>query len=274
MQAFDKRQSDDYASDPHSSYWSVLAARLSEYAVYVRRDATSHPRALWLRDVVLRTRADDLCREGPNGVSFADAAKIDGPEWARWLLDGVVGAGAEEVCDIAQRAAACAKRALSEAAYARKKAWAKWLEKALERGAGIAHKWASRPNRSVAQLAKVKDGVVHTHPDEVLQIRRQVWEAKWNRPDSDPSRALIVFQQLKQAAERDQMEPITPAMVLDALRSFAGTKGLGLDLWHPKGVMSWPSEAIDDLVGLLNSDRKSTRLNSSHSQQSRMPSSA
>ncbi len=253
VQLFDKRQADDYASDPHSSFWCVLAARLSEYAAYSRIDATSHPRACWLRDVVLKSRAEDICSAGPDGVSFADAAKIDGPEWARWLTDGLFGAGAEEVRDIAQRAAAYAKRALSEAAYARKKAWAKWLDKALERGAGIAHKWASRPNRAAAQLAKVKDGVVHTHPDEVLQIRRQVWQAKWNRPDNDPSRALAIFQQLKLAAEHDQMEPITPSMVLDALRSFAGTKGLGLDLWHPKEVMSWPSEAIGDLVGLLNS---------------------
>ena len=42
-------------------------------------------------------------------------------------------------------------------------------------------------------------------------------------------------------------------MVHRALAAFAGTKGLGLDLRHPKEVMSWPGEAIDDLVGFLNS---------------------
>ena len=48
---------------------------------------------------------------------------------------------------------------------------------------------------------------------------------------------------------------------------------------HPKNVYingeKWePQDKLVDLVGNLASDRKSTRLNSSHSGESRMPSSA
>ena len=152
----------------------------------------------------------------------------------------------------AQLASSLAKKALAKASYQRKRSWALLLEKAMDKGAGIAHKWASRPSRVVAQLAKVKDGLVHTHPDEVLAIRRQVWQAKWNRPDNDTPRALEFFHSLKLAAQGEQMETITPSMVHRALAAFAGAKGLGLDLRHPKEVMSWPSEAIDHLVGLFN----------------------
>ena len=47
------------------------------------------------------------------------------------------------------------------------------------------------------------------------------------------------------------METITPSMAHRALAAVAGAKGLGFDLWHPKEVMSWPSEAIDDLRSRL-----------------------
>ena len=258
VQLFDKRQADDLSSDPVSSFWSVLAARLSEYARFVDMARLAHPRAIWLRGEVLRSRAHSLLVEQlPDGSSYAQNVGTEARAWATWLTNGISAASLTEVQEKAQLASSLAKKALAKASYQRKRSWGQWLEKALEKGAGIAHKWASRPNRAVAQLAKVKDGLVHTHPDEVLAIRRQVWQEKWNRPDNDTSRALELFHSLKLAAQGEQMETITPSMVRRALAAFAGTKGLGLDLWHPKEVMSWPSEAIDDLVGLLNSIEES-----------------
>ena len=62
-----------------------------------------------------------------------------------------------------------------------------------------------------------------------------------------------------------------PARVYDRLREFA-------DMWATRGVRAWAEGwwempvTVGDLVGRI--DRKSTRLNSSHSRASRMPSSA
>ena len=253
VKLFDRRAADEFAPDQVSAYWSVLAARLFEYARYVDTAKLAHPRAIRLRERVLRTRGHEVVEQPPDGTSLAQSVGIDAQAWARWLTLGIHVASLTEVQEKAQLASSLAKKALAKASYQRKKSWARWLEKAMDRGAGIAHKWASRPNRVVARLAKVKDGLVHTHPDEALAIRRQVWQAKWNRPDNDTPRALELFHSLKLAAQGGQMEAITPSMVRRALAAFAGTKGLGLDLCHPKEVMSWPSEAIDDLVGLFNS---------------------
>ena len=236
-----------------SSFWSVLAARLFEYAKYVDTARLAHPRAVWLRDKVLRSRGHGVVEQLPDGTSLALSVGTEARAWATWFTNSISVASLTEVQEKAQLASSLAKKALAKASYQRKRSWALWLEKAMGRGAGIAHKSASRPNRVVAQLAKVKDGFVHTHPDEVLAIRRQVWQAKWNRPDNDTPRALELFHSLKLAAQGEQMETTTPSMVHRALAAFAGAKGLGLDLWHPKEVMSWPSEAIDDLVGLFNS---------------------
>ena len=253
VELFDKRQADDFATDPVSSYWSAPLARLLEYARYVDTARLAHPRAIWLRDEVLRSRGHDVVEQLPDGTSLAQSVGTEARAWATWLTIGISVASLTEVQEKAQLASSLAKKALAKASHQRKKSWALWLERAMGRGAGIAHKWASRPNRAVAQLAKVKDRLVHTHPDEVLAIRRQVWQAKWNWSDNDTPRALGLFHSLKLAAQGEQMETITPSMVHRALAAFAGTKGLGLDLWHPKEAMSWPSEAIDDLVGFLNS---------------------
>ena len=255
VKLFDKRQADDFATGPVSPYWSVLAARLFEYARYVDTARLAHPRAIWLRDEVLRTRGPKVVEQLPAGTSLALSVGTEARAWATWPTSGIRFASLTEAQEKAQLAPSLAKKALAKASYQRKKSWALWLEKAMGKGAGIVHKWASRPNRVVAQLAKVKDGIVHTHPDEVLAIRRQVWQAKWNRPgnDTDTPRALELFHCFKLAAQGEQMETITPSMVRRALAAFAGAKGLGFDLWHPKEVMSWPSGAIDDLVGLFNS---------------------
>ena len=225
VKLFDKRQPDEYASDQVSAYWSVLAARLFEYARYVDTARLAHPRAIWLRDKVLRTRGDEVVEQPPDGTSFAQSVGTDARAWATWLTRGIHVASLTQVQEKAELASSLAKKALAKASYQRKKSWALWLEKAMDKGAGIAHKWASRPNRVVAQLAKVKDGLVHTHPDEVLAIRRQVWQAKWNRPDNDTSRALELFHSLKLAAQGEQMETITPCMVRRALAAFAEHQG-------------------------------------------------
>ena len=60
---------------------------------------------------------------------------------------------------------------------------------------------------------------------------------------------------------------------------FTGNKGLGEELKFSKTPKVLPETALKDallhfFISSFRSDRKSTRLNSSHSQQSRMPSSA
>ena len=174
VKLFDKRQADDLATDPVSSYWSVLAARLFEYARYVDTGRLARPRAIWLRDEVLRTRGRKVVEQLPDGTSLALSVGAEARAWATWLTSGISVAFLAEVQEKAQLASPLAKKVLAKASYQRKKSWAPWLEKAMDKGAGVAHKWASRPNRVVARLAQVKDGLVRTHPDEVLAIRRQV----------------------------------------------------------------------------------------------------
>ena len=213
VKLFDKRQAvlHDFATHPVSSYWGFLAARLLEYARYVDTARPAHPRAIWLRDEVLRTRGRKVVEQLPDGTPLALSVGIEARAWATWLTSGISVASLTEVQEKAQLAPSLAKMALAKASYQRKKSWALWLEKAMDRRAGIAHNWASSPNRVVAQLAKVKDGFVHTHPDEVLAIRRQVWQAKWNRPDNDTPRALELFHSFKLAAQGEQMETLHPA---------------------------------------------------------------
>ena len=73
-------------------------------------------------------------------------------------------------------------------------------------------------------------------------------------------------------------KPVNVVSVVKALSALVATVGLvgasGLAIADP----NWPSKPITIIVpfpaGGGTEDRKSTRLNSSHSQQSRMPSSA
>ena len=86
VQLFDKRQADDCSTDPVSSFWSVLAARLFEYAKYFDMARLAHPRAIWLRDEVLRSRAQLLLVEQlPDGTSLAQSVGAEAQAWATWL---------------------------------------------------------------------------------------------------------------------------------------------------------------------------------------------
>ena len=97
-----------------------------------------------------------------DGTSYAQSVGTEEQAWATWLSTSVGVASLIEAERRAQLASSLAKKALAKASYQRKKSWAQWLEKALEKGAGIARKWASMPNRIAAQLAKVKEGLVHS----------------------------------------------------------------------------------------------------------------
>ena len=145
VKLFDRRQADDSATDLVSSYWSVLAARLFEYARYVDTARLAHPRAIWLRDEVLRSRGHKVVEQLPDGTSLAQSVGTEARAWATWLTSGINVASLTEVQEKAQLASSLAKKALAKASYQRKKSWALWLEKAMGKGAGIAHKWASRP---------------------------------------------------------------------------------------------------------------------------------
>ena len=62
--------------------------------------------------------------------------------------------------------------------------------------------------------------------------------------------------------------------VIDGIATIGWLMALGYLVWFVVGVVSiFQTEVITLVAGILI-DRKSTRLNSSHSQQSRMPSSA
>ena len=63
---------------------------------------------------------------------------------------------------------------------------------------------------------------------------------------------------------------VVPTRIKEIRRSL-GTRPLGIDIMMPKGMPE--AETLESVQAGLP-DRKSTRLNSSHSQQSRMPSSA
>ena len=64
------------------------------------------------------------------------------------------------------------------------------------------------------------------------------------------------YARLRQRAEAEHLDTITVAMVLWAIKSLAGTKGIGLDLWHPKELLQLPVEALSELRDLLNEVEK------------------
>ena len=82
VQLFGKRQADDFATDPVSSFWGVLAARLFEYAKYVDTARLAHPRAVWLRDEVLRSRGQGVVEQLPDGTSLVLSVETEARAWA------------------------------------------------------------------------------------------------------------------------------------------------------------------------------------------------
>eukprot|EP00969_Alexandrium_andersonii_P055382 2440146-Alexandrium_andersonii.AAC.1 len=95
-------------------------------------------------------------------------------------------------------------------------------------------------------------GRVLSAPLEVLQARRDQWATLWNRAEADPQMALDLLQQLRRRALAHPVAPIDSGQVRRGLQALQGTKGIGLDLWHPLQWLAGPEAFLEELAQLLN----------------------
>ena len=72
------------------------------------------------------------------------------------------------------------------------------------------------------------------------------------KPDSTDQLLKAFAVLAKAAAEQEPMPKINAGAVVAGLRSFVGTKGIGIDGWHPSDWVCLPPSAHDELALILN----------------------
>ena len=126
------------------------------------------------------------------------------------------------------------------------------------------------PNEKVAARARVVDAIRNGQwDDRVLCVRVNAWDTSWTYGD--------IIEVVGNAGERldeimlPKVQSAAEVVAMDLLLTQV-EKNSGLPIGHI-GIEA-QIETARGLINVDEIDRKSTRLNSSHSQQSRMPSSA
>eukprot|EP00969_Alexandrium_andersonii_P287189 12695954-Alexandrium_andersonii.AAC.1 len=146
--------------------------------------------------------------------------------------------------DASEHLAVAQSRANRESA----RAFGRWLDRALSGSAGPAHKWAAKPNRPSPPACKIWGGRVCVTPNEVLEARVQHWTAMWNRVEADTDAACVALSRLRLQAERSPLQPLSTTQVIGALKALRGTRGIGVDQWHPSLILAAPVEAVEQLT--------------------------
>ena len=143
------------------------------------------------------------------------------------------------------------RRALSKDGHAE---FLKWVSTALEKGAGVAHRWCSQKSKAPPLPHVVEDG------DELLYTPLQktshylkMWKLIWGEHLGEYEKLVKAIRLIKgRARGAASMDRIDGTQVIKAAKTIANGTGLGLDDWEPMWLKAMSMEAAESLASILN----------------------
>ena len=162
------------------------------------------------------------------------------------------GSSLQGVSELAERAEALALKAKSASRLESQALWKVWVEGALERGAGRAHRYTKglTPDTPSEVLHK---GVVCDTPDSLMAAKAETWQQFWCKPrDQVLELREDILNLLPEARRQQQSWPELSMSDLEwAIKKTPVKTGLGFDQLSPSMLRSLSEEGKRHLLLLL-----------------------
>ena len=241
---------------PMVQWWAMLTSRLGLLVKLRRRTPAEKQVSNLVKEIVGAIVTIPEGNDGKYYASYAWQAVPSREKWKESLRDiGSKGTGILETME--QEANVMHKRSVNMKLKEARQGFLAWIAEHSkpEKSHAAIFGWIKKRLPPPASAVWTEEGVI-VEPLEVLQHRKEQWEEYWCRDKTRITIAVKRMEEIKDMAEREELEPITIEGLNEALYSFKDGTAKGLDGTGPRFWKRLPEVGRQSVVELLNDIEK------------------